>query len=69
MRRITGRAVRTALAALAVTTMVALPLAVAGHQGSASQGRQVVAAGDPLDDLRYPPGGDGKGSWVWDDQE
>ncbi|MDX3385660.1 hypothetical protein PV682_29980 [Streptomyces niveiscabiei] len=73
MRRITGRAVRTALAALAVTTMVALPLAVAGHQGSASHGPQVVAAGDPLDDpvVTKPnkPSGDDTGSWVWDDWE
>ncbi|MET8976180.1 hypothetical protein ABZX85_11235 [Streptomyces sp. NPDC004539] len=69
MRRITGRAVRTALAALAVTATLALPLAVA-QQSAPEQSRQAVAA-DPLDALRKPtdPNGDDKGSWVWDDQE
>ncbi|WP_416974375.1 hypothetical protein [Streptomyces sp. 4F14] len=69
MRHITGRAVRTALAALAATTLVALPLAVAGHQASASHGPQVVAAGDLPIKTPKDPNGDTTGSWVWDDWE
>ncbi|QNP72701.1 hypothetical protein IAG44_26925 [Streptomyces roseirectus] len=73
MRRITGRAVRTALAALAVTATLALPLGLAGQHGaSPAQDKRVVAA-DGLDDpvVTKPtkPSGDDTGSWVWDGWE
>ncbi|MHC5902671.1 hypothetical protein ACVNF4_01945 [Streptomyces sp. S6] len=71
MTRTTGRAVRIALAALAVTATFALPLALTGGHGTSVQSQSVGPVdefGDPIFTGKPIPG-DPKGSWVWDDKD
>jgi len=71
MTRITGRAVRIALAALAVTATFALPLALTVQHSTSVQSQSagpVDEFGDPIFTGKPIPG-DPTGSWVWDGKD
>ncbi|HEY8985183.1 MAG TPA: hypothetical protein VIU15_37100 [Streptomyces sp.] len=72
MTLITGRAVRIALAALAVTATFALPLALTGQQHITSAQSQSAGPVDEFGDPIFtgkPIPGDPTGSWVWDGKD
>lgn len=76
MIRITGRAVRISVTALAAAAAFALPLALTVQHGASAQSQRVTAADDldlPVVTKQTPPKpkgpGDYTGSWVWDGQD